>query len=159
MAFSRKPVTQSVPTYEEIIHQSGLEKNQLDKQCDSRFFLQLSDQVDYWRNYADVLGLKEHEISGIKNDSSLSPRFKCKKMLDIWHSRYAFKATYLELMKAFVTMENAKLAQTVCNLFQGTHKHCICIMHVMLISCDAGQHVNHHQHAVQPVCMPRRNQV
>ena len=120
MAFSRKPVAQSVPTYAEIIHQSGLKKNQLDKECDGGFFLQLSDQVDHWKNYADVLGLKQHEINGISTDSSLSPRLKCKTMLDTWHNRYGFKATYLQLMKAFVTMENAKLAQTVCNLFKGT---------------------------------------
>ncbi len=137
MAFSRKLVTQSIPTYEEIISRSGLEKNQLDKECSSHFFLQLSDQVDYWKDYADVLWLKEHEISGIENDSSLSPRFKCKKMLESWHKRFGFKATYLELMKAFATMGNAKLAQTVCYLFKGTactYMHaCMCLIYLYLV--------------------------
>ncbi len=113
----------SIPTLEEIIHKSGFKNHRylLENECSDAYLLMLSDEIDNWRNYAEVLGLKTHEINGIASNLNLDSRFKCKTMLDSWHNHCGYKATYLQLMKAFHKMENSKLAQTVCHLLSGMY--------------------------------------
>ncbi len=117
MASQQVPIP--VPTLDEIIHKIGLNKHELGNECSRDYLYHISDKIDNWRTYAHVLGLKEHEISDIQWNQSLNSRHKCDTMLKLWHNRHAHRATYLELMNAFLQMENAKLAQIVCRLFLG----------------------------------------
>lgn len=110
-----------IPTLDEIIRKLNLPVDLLNIECCDEYLFYLSDIIDNWRSYADVLGLKQHEINEIHSDVSLNSRHKCQKMLQHWHNHYGYKATYLELMRAFVKMENAKLAQTVGELFLSTY--------------------------------------
>lgn len=70
-----------------------------------------------WKRIVPHLGLSLANITEIEVDSKDEPERRLKALLK-WRTKFAFKATYRILMEAFLTIEDASHAVSVCTMLK-----------------------------------------
>ena len=74
--------------------------------------------MENWIDYVYPLGLSTQEVSSIRADPLLVPSFgaQARRVLEIWHNKNGFTATYGRLASVFLEASNANIAETVCRI-------------------------------------------
>ena len=100
----------------ELLNYVGISELVIDQSCSEEHIKLLSVSLK-WRSVAPHLGLSAADIEEIEFDSKVESERRLKT-LQMWKDKYAFKATYKELVKALLTVGNASHAHDVCKLLK-----------------------------------------
>ena len=96
----------------------------LDAKCSDEHILDVSRFLD-WKGVARYLKLTDSELDAVESDGR-DERDKQHKTLQKWMSKFAFKATYRNLIQALLDSGRADHAEKVCKLLKkGKHKQCV----------------------------------
>ncbi len=106
---------------QEIMLNTGIRKEDLNnKVTDENVRRFASKFADYnWLECAITLGLDESERRAIRTDVQLDSEFlKAHEMLQMWHKRNGYRATYRILVDACCSHKNMRLAMDLCHLLK-----------------------------------------
>ena len=98
-----------------IVAEVGITLKDLDVKISNENLLKVPLFLLEWRTVAPYLGLDEVDVEDIERDGKKEAD-KRLKMLQCWKSKFAFRATYEKLAKAFLTVGRADDAEKVCRL-------------------------------------------
>ena len=101
----------SIKDFEERL---GEKKHYMDMACDKKTLLDVSKSITDWKAIAPHLHLEECDIETITKEEVKEGQ-KRHVLLIKWHQLRAYKATYKELMTAFLKERRADLAQVLCD--------------------------------------------
>ena len=119
-------------TLDECIEQFDLAAEDLDEKCSDEHILAVSRFLD-WKGVAPYLNLTDSEVDAVDSDGRDEPD-KRHKTLQKWKSKFAFKATYKNLIQALLKSCKGDHAEEVCKLLQkGTHNNYYCSWHEIFI--------------------------
>ena len=108
-------------TLDECIEEFNLSDEVLDTKCSDEHILAVSSFLD-WKGVARYLKLNESEVGEVESDGR-DEQDKRHKTLQKWKSKFAFKATYRNLIQALLNSGKGDHAEEVCILLQkGKHK-------------------------------------
>lgn len=108
---------------ESILRRLELDSSAIDKECSSDHLLEISRFLEKWELVSSFLGLKPQNIEEVKHDSNNNLPLMRLKMLQKWHSLYAFNATYRELVNALLKSGLANQATQVCRFLCSDKQH------------------------------------
>ena len=116
-------------TLDECIQQFDLADEVLDAKCSDKHILDVSRFLD-WKGVASYLKLTGSDMGEVDSDGR-DEAGKQHKTLQKWKSKFAFKATYRNLIQALLDSGKGDHAEEVCKLLQkgdmANHKQCITI--------------------------------
>lgn len=93
-----------------------LEKLDFDKRDIDLHLGEIADTLDGWEDVAPLLGLKDINISDIKDTYPQKPSQQRRAALRKWKGMFGFKATYGKLLEVCVTKEKLKTAEKIVML-------------------------------------------
>ena len=102
-------------TLDDLLEEVGVSPTQLDKACTREHLQDIALFLWSWREVAPYLKLSKVQVQEVENDAKTESE-KRLKILESWKSAFAFKATYMVLVKALLKITRADLAQDVCHL-------------------------------------------
>ena len=112
-------------TLNECIQRFDLADEVLDAECSNKHIADVSRFLD-WRGVAQYLKLTDSDVNAVDSDGR-DEQDKRHKTLEKWKSKFAFKATYRNLIQALLDSGRGDHAEEVCELLQkGTmakHRH------------------------------------
>lgn len=108
-------------TFLDLIRHVGVSESDLNQKCTREHLDIITKEVGNWLDYVYALGLSDQETNAIRTDSMLSYGAKSRRMLEVWHNKNGFEATYRRLTNVFLEGGNANIAEIVCKLVQGKH--------------------------------------
>ena len=112
-------------TLDDCIEQFGLDDEVLGTECSEEHILAVSSFLD-WKGVSPHLELTDSEVEAVDSDGK-DEADKRHKTLKKWKSKFAFKATYRNLIQALLDSGRANHAAEVCKLLQkGKHKQIMC---------------------------------
>ena len=114
-------------TLDDCIEEFNLADDILDTKCSDEHILAVSSFLD-WKGVARYLKLNDSEVGEVESDGR-DEQDKRHKTLQKWMSKFAFKATYRNLIQALLDSGRGDHAEKVCKLLQkGKHtvKQIIC---------------------------------
>ena len=103
-------------TLGDCIEHFDLADEVLDTKCSDEHILDVSRFLD-WRGVARHLKLTESEVGAVDSDGR-DEQDKQHKTLEKWMSKFAFKATYRNLIQALLDSGRGDHAEKVCELLQ-----------------------------------------
>lgn len=104
----------------ELVTEVGVPLESLNKPCHDEHLRKVSLFLD-WRATAPHLGLDQAEIQAIDHGEKTEQE-KRSKTLQMWKSKYAFKATYRRLAGVLLSIGRADHAEKVCQV-AGNHDY------------------------------------
>lgn len=123
-------------TVQQLKDKTGVTDAHLATVCSDRHLKELADHIEDYQQYAYVLELKDWKIREINTDVSMSYIMKTLAVLRQWRNDNAFKATYLNLLKAVLSVGEGMVAVKLCELCKreyqlvlGQQYHCIAVVH------------------------------
>lgn len=102
---------------EDLIKHYGLEEKQLDTEISGLYFHDIAIFLSEWRLLASVFGMGTPDIEAIERDN-VKEENKRHNFLIRLKRKLAMKATYRELISAFLTIERADEAGNMCELLK-----------------------------------------
>ena len=102
-------------TLDELLEEVGISPFQLDKPCTSEHLQDIALFLESWRTMAPHLGLSKIQVEEVESNGRAETE-KRQKILESWKAKFAFKATYIVLVKALLKTSKADLAERVCRL-------------------------------------------
>ena len=103
-------------TLGDCIEHFDLTDEVLDAKCSDEHILDVSRFLD-WKGVARYLKLTESEVGAVDSDGR-DEQDKRHKTLQKWKSKFAFKATYKNLIQALLDSGRGDHAEEVCKLFK-----------------------------------------
>ena len=103
-------------TLDDCIEHFDLAAEVLDAKCSDEHILDVSRFLD-WRGVARYLKLSDSEVGAVDSDGR-DEQDKRRKTLQNWKSKFAFKATYRNLIQALLDSGRADHAEEVCKLLK-----------------------------------------
>ena len=104
-------------TLDELLEEVGISPLQLDKACTNEYLQDIALFLESWRTVAPHLGLSEIQVEEVESDGK-AEKEKRQKILESWKAKFAFKATYIVLVKALLKISRADQAERVCRLLR-----------------------------------------
>ena len=101
-------------TIDDLVKVVGLLPGQLDQRCSDDHLNSLSQFLD-WRRIAPRIGLDETDQNDIEQEGKDESN-KRLKALQMWKTRFGFRATYRNLVQAYLAVKNADHAERVCRV-------------------------------------------
>ena len=103
-------------TLDDCIQHFDLAAEDLDATCSDEHILSVSSLLD-WKGVARYLKLTDSEVDAVDSDGR-DEQDKRHKTLQKWKSKFAFKATYRNLIQALLDSGRGDHAEEVCKLLQ-----------------------------------------
>ena len=103
-------------TLDDCIQRFDFTDEVLDAKCSDEHILDVSRFLD-WKGVARYLKLTESEVDAVDSDGR-DEQDKRRKTLEKWMSKFAFKATYRNLIQALLDSGRGDHAEKVCELLQ-----------------------------------------
>ena len=103
-------------TFFDLIKHVCVSESELKQKCTREHLDIITKEIGNWLDYVYPLGLSDQETNAIRTDSMLSYSAKSRRMLEVWHNKNGFEATYGQLANTFLQGGNANIAETVCRL-------------------------------------------
>ncbi len=100
----------------------GIDKDLLDKECSDGHLRRMSSLLPDWLTYAKALGFTEPETRDITDNPQLSNSthaMKALRVLEKWHRRHGFNATYHHLIKVCLDLGHVTIATEICKMVKG----------------------------------------
>ena len=98
----------------------GVNKDLLDQECSDEHLREIAALLHNWLKYAELLGLKEHQIQDIIDSNRLlDSEMKAHKVLRLWKKANAFKATYSSLVRVCLSQRDSDVAEKICEIVKG----------------------------------------
>ncbi len=94
----------------------------LNKECSDGHLKRISSLIPDWLTYAKALGFTDPETRDITDNPQLSNSTHAMKALGVlekWHLRYAFNATYYHLITVCLDLGHAAIATKICEVVKG----------------------------------------
>ena len=108
-------------TLDELLEEVGVSLTQLDEACTREHLRDIALFLESWRTVAPHLGLSKVQVEEVELDGT-EEKEKKQKILESWRAKFAYKANYRVLVKAFLKIGRADLAEQVCHLLVQQHK-------------------------------------
>ena len=107
-------------TFDELVEHVGVNKDLLIQECSDEHLREIAALLQNWPKYAELLGLKRHQIRDIDSDRLLQvdSEMKAREVLRLWKKANAFKATYSSLVKVCLSQHDSDVAKTICELMK-----------------------------------------
>ncbi len=107
-------------TADEICDEIGLPPYVLDTEFPDHYSVNLSfaKLIPDWKVFAQGLGLSPQDIRGIETNISLTIMMQSTETINIWKSRFGFKARYRMLVDVALQHRLLNLARQFCRLLQ-----------------------------------------
>ena len=103
-------------TIDECIQRFNLTAEVLDAKCNNKHIADVSRFLD-WKGVARHLKLTDSEVGAVESEGR-DEADKQHKTLQKWKSKFAFKATYRNLIQALLDSGRGDHAEEVCKLLQ-----------------------------------------
>ena len=103
-------------TLDDCIEHFDLTAEDLDAKCSDEHILDVSRFLD-WKGVARYLKLTDSEVGAVDSDGK-DEQDKRHKTLQKWMNKFAFKATYRNLIQALLYSGRADHAEEVCKLLK-----------------------------------------
>ncbi len=100
----------------------GIDKDLLDKECSDDHLRKISYILPDWLTYAKALRFTDPDTRDITDNLQLSNSthaMKALRVLEKWHMRYAFKATYYYLIEVCLNLGHVTIATKICEMVKG----------------------------------------
>ena len=100
------------------MRRTGVSAEQLNRECKTKDFDELSDITVEYRKYGFKLNLSEVDVKEIERDPNLlhSAKDKTAAVLRKWHRKNPTKATYDALLEVALKLEDRIVAERICLL-------------------------------------------
>ncbi len=107
-------------TVADIVRHVGISEEDLDRECSDKHLLEIGIILPNWLEFAEALDLTDLEIKGIQVNPNVGFEMKPQKVLELWHDREIFRATYRRLVEiCLYRFKHGKSAQKICFLLKG----------------------------------------
>ncbi len=109
-------------TLDQLVSRVGIDKDLLDKECSDGHLKRISFRLPDWLTYANALGFTEPETRDITDNPQLSNSthaMKALRVLEKWHRRHAFNATYHYLINVCLELGHVTIATEICKMVKG----------------------------------------
>ncbi len=103
-------------TAEEIVARVGINLSDLNEEIPQKRFFEISELLPNWLKFAGPLGLNKGSVEDIKTDQTLDHTLKCQKVLEKWHKKLVFKATYRRLIDVCIKLDFCDIAMSLCKM-------------------------------------------
>ncbi len=113
---------------DQLVYRVGINKDLLKEECSDKNLKKIAYLLPDWLTYAKALGFTDSETRDITDNPQLSNSthtMKALRVLEKWHRRYAFNATYYHLIKVCLTCGHATIATEICKMVKGNWSHYI----------------------------------
>ncbi len=124
-------------TCNDLIQRTGVTQQDLERECSPKKLRTLSEHIFNWKILADDLELSPTDIFAIKTDP-FAAKYGAREVLNRWHEKNGFNATYKILVDVMLRQSNVSLAQNICILAKGEYynnnNNCV---HFILLSLHA----------------------
>ncbi len=107
---------------EQLVHRVGVDEDLLKKECSENSLKKIAPLLPDWLTYAKALGFTEPETRDITDNPQLSNSthaMKALRVLEKWHRRHAFNATYHHLVKVCLDLGHLTIATEICKIVKG----------------------------------------
>ncbi len=123
-------------TCNDLIQRTGVTQQDLERECSPKKLRTLSEHIFNWKILADDLELSPAEIFAIKTDP-FTAKYGAREVLNRWHEKNGFDATYKILVDVMLRQSNVSLAQNICILAKGEYynNNNNCVHFILLSSC------------------------
>ena len=112
-------------TLEELLKEVGLCPEKLNDSISDDHFREITLFLTSWRTVASHLDLNENDLEDAERGGK-NVKDKSLKALQIWRSKFGFKATYRKLVEVLLSLGMADGAEKVCKLL--ISMWCTCIL-------------------------------
>ena len=110
-----KPITVA-----DIVTHVGISEENLDRECSKEHLQEIGTFLPNWHEFAEALLLNNAQITGIQNNPNICYEMKAEKVLELWHRRDVFRATYRRLVDICLhRFKHGESAQKICLLVKG----------------------------------------
>ena len=113
------PIESPAVTFDQLVKHVGVNKGVLDRECSDEHLREIAALLHNWLKYAELLGLKGHQIRDIDSNKLLDSEMKAHKVLRLWKKANAFKATYSSLVKVCLSQRDSDEAEKICESIKG----------------------------------------
>ena len=120
-------------TLEELLKEVGLCPEKLNDSISDDHFREITLFLTSWRTVASHLDLNQNDLEDAERGGK-NVKDKSLKALQIWRSKFGFKATYKKLVKVLLSLAMADGAEKVCKLLKGMWCISCCVV-VWLCVC------------------------
>ncbi len=100
----------------------GVDEDLLKKECSENSLKKIAPLLPDWLTYAKALAFTEPETRDITDNPQLSNSthaMKALRVLEKWHRRHAFNATYHHLVKVCLDLGHLTIATEICKMVKG----------------------------------------
>ncbi len=107
---------------DQLVHRVGIDEDHLKKECSDKNLRTIAPLLPDWLTYAKALGFTEPDIRDITDNPQLSSSthaMKALRVLEKWHRRHAFNATYRHLINVCLSCGHATEATEICRIVKG----------------------------------------
>ena len=125
-------------TLDELLVKVGVNPALLDETCTSEHLRDIALSLESWREVAPYLGLSSADVVTTERNAH-SEQERRQKILEMWKSKFTFKATYRVLIEVLLKMGRAEQAQQICCLLVSQQRNegaFICNSYLMLFFCS-----------------------
>ena len=105
-------------TLEELLGQVGVHPEKLNNSISDDHLREIALFLPSWRTVATHLGFNEMDVDFIEHEGK-DEQEKKLKALQMWRSKYTFKATYRRLVGVLLSLAMADVAEKICLLLKG----------------------------------------
>ena len=98
-----------VPTLGEILSHNDIDETHLDKECSQQIRYDIAIKIIDWKMIGYYFGIPEEKLVAIQRDNQTEEERRVA-LLNTWHKREGQRATYRQLMNAFLHRERCDLA-------------------------------------------------
>ena len=115
MAKARAPLTLA-----DLQERTGATNEHLNRICSNKHLKQIAKELDNYKQYGEILGLRDYQIAAIETDRELNYLMRLEKVLDTWKKNDIHNATYGVLAQKSLDLSRSDIATMVCGLSTGT---------------------------------------
>ncbi|XP_064390262.1 uncharacterized protein LOC135338145 isoform X2 [Halichondria panicea] len=101
---------------DELTTRFNLREHQFTIEVSDTHLNQISDSIGNWLKYAEALELKAYQIQDIQTNREIDYLMRIQRVLRVWKTNNAFKATYKQLATVALNLGDSQTAMRVCEL-------------------------------------------
>ena len=98
----------------------GLKETDLDKECSQSIRNDIATKIINWKMIGHHLGIPDEKLVAIQRDNDTDEERRVD-LLNTWHQREGCRATYRQLMNAFLQQGRRNLANSLCAMIKDSH--------------------------------------
>ncbi len=107
-------------TVADIVRHVGICEVDLDRECSNEHLQEIGTFLPNWPKFAEALLLTPAQITGIQVNPNICYEMKAEKVLELWHDRESFRATYRRLVEICLhRFKHGEAAKKICLLVKG----------------------------------------